>query len=83
MSKVPTSNDPMVVLTISGGGAYFLPLSQAVALVPVFATARRVDYSWSDKCYKFYKASDSEASVGVKVLLPAQLAQLHLEDDAG
>lgn len=74
-------NDPMVVITFGGGTSYYMPMSQAVALVPAFATARRVDYSWSDKCYKFYDQSGNDTTVGIKVLSPAQIAQLHLESE--
>lgn len=83
MSKAPTPNDPMVILSLAGGGVqFYVPLSQAVALMPAFAVAQRVEYSWSAKCFTFYKPSDSDTTVGIKVLTPAQIAQLHLESEA-
>jgi len=81
---VSKPDDPMVILTLNGStSGYYLPLSQAVLLLPVFATIQRVDWSWADKCFKFVQGSDDyNATVGIKMLSPAQNAQLHLEDAA-
>ena len=71
----------MVVLD-TGGGTFFMRLSDAVAAVQLLARAQRVDYQWSEKCYKFTNNDGRGEGISVKQLTLAQIAQLHLESDS-
>ena len=85
MSKAPSNDEqnPMVVLD-AGGGSYtfYMRLADAVAAVQLLSRAQRIEYSWSDKCYKFTKTDPHNQGISVNVLSAAQTAQLHLEDEA-
>ena len=69
--------DPLVI--IDGVGTMLLPLSEATNLMTALLRGQRVEYSWSEKCYKF--AKDNEQSLVIKSISQAQIAQLHLESD--
>ena len=74
------AKDPLVVL--DAVGSYLLPLSKATAMIQLLAFAERVEYDWSTKAYRPYAGSGSgDHQVTVKMLSPAQLAQIRLSDE--
>jgi hypothetical protein len=72
--STPAPSEPQCVVE----GRYLLPQEEATQLMLLLLKARRVDYNWSSRCFRYSTDADAKKYT-IEQLQPVDLAKLEME----